>query len=460
MTIQATGGTLTTYTQGVYQYNVHTFSVVGSDTLVITSGSGNVDYLIVAGGGAGSYGGGGGGGVLTGTFAATPGSYSVVVGNGGAAATAWQADLPDNGGNSSIFGFSAIGGGHGGVGYAGQSNGTTGGSGGGGAYASASVGSAGAGTSGQGYGGGLAASGLSGSGGGGGGAGGPGGNSGSSIGSYGGAGGVGVQSNISGVSTYYGGGGGGSLTGLGGVYGGIGGNGGGGNGCGVNASYVNIPGTAGTNGLGGGGGGSGQNAPVNALGYAGGSGVVILRYATNAPVDAWLSLTTFPQFTITVQQAVNVVGAMLSANPYPAIAAFAAQAGRVFFNANPFPVFSAIASDGLPLSAGDFGISLVWRGCYVANGMLVIPYTALDGLTTVAANAASGDGRDVFYRILKRAAEYYASLPTALQAKTGRVAMFDDIHANDPQFGATNRKQFVVSVNINPSLGGIEEEPT
>src|SRR3990167_1319158 len=54
--IVATGGTITT--DG--NYKVHTFT--GSGTFEVTSGSGNVWYLVVAGGAGGGYWDGGGGG--------------------------------------------------------------------------------------------------------------------------------------------------------------------------------------------------------------------------------------------------------------------------------------------------------------------------------------------------------------------------------------------------------------
>ena len=84
--IVATGGTITT--DG--DYKVHTFT--GSGLFEVTSGSGNVWYLIVAGGGGGGRrgvnnggaGGGGAGGLLTNAvydYAVTTGSYTVTVGS-------------------------------------------------------------------------------------------------------------------------------------------------------------------------------------------------------------------------------------------------------------------------------------------------------------------------------------------------------------------------------------------
>ena len=111
----ATGGTVTT--SGDYTY--HTFLANG--TFTVTE-SGFVDVLIIAGGGSqGSTSrggtGGGAGGLVLGYYASIdPGSYPVVVGAGGS--------YLSNGSDSSIFGAVADGGGSGG------SNGGSGGGGG------------------------------------------------------------------------------------------------------------------------------------------------------------------------------------------------------------------------------------------------------------------------------------------------------------------------------------------
>ena len=59
--ITATGGDSTLTITG---YKVHIFTTTGPATLNVSSGGGEVEYLVVAGGGSGSaqYGGGGGGG--------------------------------------------------------------------------------------------------------------------------------------------------------------------------------------------------------------------------------------------------------------------------------------------------------------------------------------------------------------------------------------------------------------
>lgn len=237
-----------------------------------------VDYLVVAGGGGGGYfnggAGGGAGGVVTGTdFAvAANTALTVTVGTGGAGSTG--VNVYGGNGTASVFStISTVGGGGGGSGDGTAYNGQLGGSGGGGATAGSTVGTGGAGTAGQGYAGGAGSTdGSYRAGGGGGGAGGAGTASTSATG--GGAGGIGISSSITGTATYYGGGGGG------GGYtsprmGGVGGLGGGGKGS--------ISGPAG-NGIAntGGGGGGIFNSGGATAGGAGGSGVVIIRYADTA----------------------------------------------------------------------------------------------------------------------------------------------------------------------------------
>lgn len=258
-----TGGTL--YSDANYNYRVFT----SSGTLGIASGTLKADVLVVAGGGggAGDQGGGGGaGGYLTFTdryFGA--GTYTCTIGAGGAART--------NGANSQLGSLTASVGGGGGKPYtqAGNSGGSGGGQGGSGS------GGGGAATSGQGNPGGA---GSVGGGGGGGGAG----AAGSVGGSNGGNGGIGLFTAISGSATtgagqlsggnYYfaGGGGGGNEGGTPSRTPGIGGLGGGGNGGDGNPVVAGAAGLAST----GGGGGGGD---LSAQQYAGGSGIIIVRYA-------------------------------------------------------------------------------------------------------------------------------------------------------------------------------------
>ena len=241
-----------------------------------------VEYLVVAGGGGsntttGPMGGGGGGGVIQGTTSVGAGSFLITVGNGGAPA--------NNGGNSSAFGQTAIGGGHGAWNYGAGGSGGSGG-GGSGRY---NVGQAGgSGTAGQGSAGGtggwwwnptfeawwdVA--------GGGGGAGQVGGNaSRDTPGGEAGNGGIGVQSSISGAPQYYGGGGGGATSS--GGPGGTGGAGGGGN-----AEQNGVPNT---------GGGAGGTS--GASGTSGGSGIVIIRYLVGSMTATGGTITTVGDYKV------------------------------------------------------------------------------------------------------------------------------------------------------------------
>jgi uncharacterized protein (DUF1810 family) len=170
--IQATGGTIQTYSSGGKFYKSHTFTSVGNNTFTVTQLSNDstknvLDYLIIGGGGGGGswyYGGGGGaGGYLT-TLTPTPGNttpkpkitpsltnYTITVGGGGA--------QNQNGQNSSAFGQTAIGGGRGGQdntnggGQAGFSGGSGGGGSTGWGYTTNNAG--GSATSGQGFNGGT-----------------------------------------------------------------------------------------------------------------------------------------------------------------------------------------------------------------------------------------------------------------------------------------------------------------
>jgi len=284
--ISATGGTETEIedTNG-QRWKVHTFATVGSHTFNVTSGSSEIEYLVVGGGGGGgSFGGGGGaGGVLQGAITATPQNYTITVGDGGRGNQKYSytdsTPTGQHGDNSSAFGLTAIGGGGGGSrddssnGHLGNP-GIDGGSGGGGSHSnSGTVPIGGDEEPGQGNPGGAGRNNTEGDhpdhgGGGGGGAGEPGGNAVGSIG--GGAGGDGIQSSITGSSQYYGGGGGG-VTYRGGTRaaGGLGGGGAGGQ------TAPDHNGQNGENGTGG-GGGAGRVAD-NTTGN-GGSGIVIIRY--------------------------------------------------------------------------------------------------------------------------------------------------------------------------------------
>lgn len=310
--ISATGGQYSTISVNGTTYGLHVFLADGTFTVTNTGTNATVEYLIVGGGGGGGMdmgGGGGGGGVLTGTYTVSATSYPVVVGAGGWGAPAGgqrRGDLtgpqPTShpftvpataGGNSSVFGLTAVGGGTGGMSrYTdGRAAGGAGGCGGGASGYSDNSGtqSGGAGTSGQGYaggnGGGQYYSG------GGGGAGGPGINS-----TFRSDGGPGLYSDILGVGYYWGGGGGGagySIIGgnggaggggggaIGTTYGGLGYNNGAAGGGGNTGQQANTPGGNAGNWTGGGGGG-GSHYNSNNSGGNGGKGIVVIRYPLGA----------------------------------------------------------------------------------------------------------------------------------------------------------------------------------
>lgn len=246
MLAQASGGTVTT--SGAY--TIHTFTSGGS---LVVSSSLNADVIIIGGGGGGgaqhAAGGGAGGMLAVNSLSVGTGSYSIAVGAGGNGCPAYgtySGWSGQDGGNSSAFGYTALGGGAGG-----GTNGNNGGCGGG-ANASAVNGFAGTpGSGSQGYNGAFNnTDALAGGGGGG-------------LGSAGS-----LSTGGSAVSTWagtFGGGGGGGYVG-----------GSGGAGAGAGGSGANAGGSASANtGSGGGGGGN-----FSAAGGNGGSGIVIVRYLT------------------------------------------------------------------------------------------------------------------------------------------------------------------------------------
>ena len=271
--LKASGGNqVAAYQSGSNWYVYHRFTASG--TLSVLE-SVNFDYLIVAGGGAGgkNHGGGGGaGGLLDGSYTPSVASYTATVGAGGSGIAAGAQRRGASGTNSSLFGYTALGGGGGGGRIAtGQTDApSTGGSGGGGAGNANPAGAATANAA-QGYAGGIGSTdATAGNGGGGGGAGGAGGTgTGASFTGTSGAGGIGKQSSITGTSSYYAGGGAGGRW----QSGTVGAPGAGGGGAGGNSDNV-AGGNATANSGGGGGGGGGAEAN----GGAGASGVVIVRY--------------------------------------------------------------------------------------------------------------------------------------------------------------------------------------
>ncbi|MGA1774215.1 MAG: glycine-rich domain-containing protein [Nitriliruptoraceae bacterium] len=287
----ATGGTVTTFTgngtigDAGINYVVHEFTSVGTTTFVLNR-SRDVEYLVVGGGGGGGArvgAGGGAGAMRTGNFEGMTGSTSVTVGAGGNGAIATGASsavTAGSDGGDSVFGaITADGGGRGASNIvegsyghtAGPSAGNTGASGGGGARSTpAGIGGAHGNDGGAGHEAGTVAAG------GGGGAGGVGGAA--SAGTAG-AGGSGATSTITGTSRFYAAGGGGSAQNTAAF--GAGGSDIGGDGAGTPETAVPITAGSGTDGTGSGGGGSASNVGAN-TGGAGGSGVVVVRYALPA----------------------------------------------------------------------------------------------------------------------------------------------------------------------------------
>jgi len=284
--ITATGGTITTSGDD----KIHTFNADGTFTVTAAGSSAlynTVSYVMVAGGGSGGNnrsGGGGGGGYrelkspatpftaspLDGyatpanraIVSASPGSYPIVVGGGGA-------PTPTNGARGSDttgLGITATGGGGGvGDGGTGCMASAPGGSGGGGSNSQpGGTGNTPSKTPDQGTNGGPANGGQGGGGGGGATV------AGTTGSSPGGPGGAGATSSINGTPTARAGGGGGGSSQ---PTAGTGGSGGGANG--VQGYPSSTAGNAGTVNTGGGGGGVGE---PGGNGGAGGSGVVILRY--------------------------------------------------------------------------------------------------------------------------------------------------------------------------------------
>ena len=276
--IEATGGNITEPVIDGKRYKIHAFTDVGSDTFEVTNAGsdGVVEYLIVAGGGGGGAwttgsgsnnpagGGGGAGGLLNGFLGVSPQSYPVIVGGGGTGKTNTLESA--QGGSSSAFGVTAVGGGRGGS--RSSTNGGAGGSGGGGANGS----NGGAGTSGQGF---AGQNSVSSRGGGGGGF--------AATGVFttgrAGTGGDGLfvdWADVAGLGDngYFAGGGGGSGR-TGSFLPGFGGLGGGGNAVqGVGSGDNGEDGQANT----GGGGGAAEGSANLGFGGNGGSGIVIIRY--------------------------------------------------------------------------------------------------------------------------------------------------------------------------------------
>lgn len=316
----AATGTFTTFTSGparlsgmpdgavktmVGTDSVYSFSTPGTYTFTI-SALGRARFLMVGGGGAGgtSRGGGGGAGgfIEMPTITLEPGTYTVVVGAGGAVYTASKEGMGGDGEDTvlSLAGtvlYTAHGGGGGAYGSSELLAGHAGGSGGGGNACTASqsestavspeLGNPG------GKGSGLTSNGNNNAAAGGGGAGGSGADAHSSDAAsgtnrrQGGNGGPGVASDITGDTLWYAGGGGGSCwCDENGGYKGLGGSGVGGDGGGytTEVNQERTSPTAGLDGTGSGGGGGCDYSNSNEAarrGAAGGGGAFILRLAAD-----------------------------------------------------------------------------------------------------------------------------------------------------------------------------------
>ncbi|MCK9446409.1 type II secretion system GspH family protein [bacterium] len=236
-------------------YTVVSFTTVGTSSWAVPTEVNSAEVLIVGGGGGGGVGrsdgysgvkggGGGAGGVLYGTLTGLTGSYDVTVGSGGASvssSTIYTSATGKSGTNSSIGSFIAYGGGGGGVGGAASGNQ---------AYTSGLDGGSGGGSGNNSY--------------------------------YGTAIGDATQTSQSPLIGY---GNNGGITGGGG--GGAGGVGGTGNWVGGVGMSFDITGSAVTYATGGGPAAAGANNTGNGggvgsnIGYAGGSGIVVIRYITN-----------------------------------------------------------------------------------------------------------------------------------------------------------------------------------
>lgn len=266
----ATGGTITTYSG----FRSHTFT--GTSNFTVTGNSAIVDYLVVAGGGAGGSsagsqsqagGGGGAGGFReVSAFDISNGTYAITIGGGGPV----QANNSGGKGQDSSFGSLLVSTGGGGGGRSGGVAGNPGGSGGGaGQNSSGGAGNTPSTNPSQGNNGGTSAVGESGGGGGGAGF----------AGTASPKGGDGKQNSFrDGNITYYAGGGG-AANRSGNGQNNSGGLGGGGNGGTLVYGNGRVGIQAGVANTGGGGGGSGRENGDH-LAAAGGSGIVVIRYAT------------------------------------------------------------------------------------------------------------------------------------------------------------------------------------
>ncbi|MBQ9726770.1 MAG: hypothetical protein IJV65_04615, partial [Kiritimatiellae bacterium] len=421
-----TGATKTT----VGTDTVYAFSTPGTYTFTVSS-LGRARLLMVGGGGAGgsSRGGGGGAGGFIELPAATlePGTYTVVVGAGGAISSAagYGGDGEDSvlsRGGSVLY--TAHGGGGGAYGSSELLSGRAGGSGGGANACAASQsestavfpelghpGGKGSGSTANGYT--TAAAGGCG-------AGGPGADAHSSDAAsgsnrrQGGNGGAGVASDITGTTLYYAGGGGGSCwCDANGGYKGLGGSGVGGDGAGYTAevNQNRTSPTAGAAGTGSGGGGGcdySNSSEAARRGAAGGCGAFILRLAADASSDR-------PEVVIeSLSSGATSVDALLALRPTGSAATA------------DLSVLYGMAEDALDLSApvatgaapGLYSATVsglapgrTWFLAPVASGAGGAATGAVQSVTLPAAGAVpAGDGSAGLWQIAKRTTA--AAFPT------------------------------------------------
>jgi PKD repeat protein len=252
------------------------WNTTGNHTWSAPNGVSSVWYLVIGGGGGGSSSGGGAGALWNGTLNATGlTNYNITIGTGGSGSTE-TSSIYGVAGNSS--GFSTITADGGGKGAYNDKKGEDGGSGsGGGASTTTAYTWGNATNTSHGNHGGWSVAGSPYPAGAGGGAGAVGQNA---TAAHGGAGGNGLQINITGNLTWYAGGGGGTVNTAADNSAAIGGYGGGGAGGNTSGNGKNA-----TNGLGGGGGGS-PGGGGTSIGGKGGSGLVIIQYATPTTPEA------------------------------------------------------------------------------------------------------------------------------------------------------------------------------
>lgn len=293
-TTDPSGGTITTFTSGGINYTSHTFTT--SDTFNAKYNSFNAQLMVIAGGGPGGTNGGGGGGagglVYSSSYSVTPGTYTVLVGAGGAPVFLSSSIYVSStsGSNSSFGSVTAIGGGGGGCRDLGLNSGSAGFGGSGGGGASSTQINSGSGIAGQGFAGGrgfdLSVRSAGGGGGGSAQTGSNGTNQQPPLRAVGGNSATGSIKTIRGTNEYWASGGGGapvlyiSVSGSAVNEFGIAGPGGGGNGG--NISVDGLSGSRAQNGSAntGGGGGGEAGTTVEPFAGAGGSGIVIITYQT------------------------------------------------------------------------------------------------------------------------------------------------------------------------------------